>query len=62
MFLDNKKDIKKWLDDYNIQNYTITEDLVVNVKGNVDLRGLNLKTFQFNLERLKVILILLKIS
>lgn len=43
MFLDNKKDIKKWLDNYNIQNYTITENLVVNVKGNVDLRGLNLK-------------------
>lgn len=53
MFLDNKKDVKKWLDDYNIKYYTITKDLVVNVKGNVDLRKLNLKSIPVKFGRVE---------
>lgn len=31
--------IKKWLDEYNIKNYTINDDLTIDVKGEVNLRG-----------------------
>lgn len=31
--------IKKWLDKYNIKNYTINDDLTIDVNGNVNLRG-----------------------
>lgn len=33
----NKDEIKAWLDKYGIGNYTINEDLTVDVDGNVDL-------------------------
>jgi hypothetical protein len=38
-----KKGVKEWLDFFGIKNYTISEDLVVDVKGGVDLSFRNLK-------------------
>ena len=37
----NKQDIINWLDKYRITNYTINEDLSVDVKGNVWLNNKN---------------------
>jgi hypothetical protein len=36
--------IKKWLDQQEIKNYTIRPDGIVDVEGNVNLRGRNLTT------------------
>ena len=46
----NKQDIINWLDKYNIKNYTINEDLTVDVDGNVNLysKGLTEIPVQFN--------------
>ncbi len=41
--LNTKEDIQKWLDDMGIKNYSITKNLVVNVKGNVFLANNKLK-------------------
>ena len=37
MMLQSKSEIAAWLDKYNIENYTINDDLTVDVAGNVDL-------------------------
>lgn len=42
--LKNKDDIKAWLDKYKINNYTINDDLTVDVKGSVDLYGKSLSS------------------
>jgi hypothetical protein len=38
MFLKSKEEIKKWLDNYKIKNYTINNDLTIDVNDNVNLR------------------------
>lgn len=38
----NKNDIKTWLDSIGVENYTINDDLNVDVNGNVDLSYRNL--------------------
>jgi hypothetical protein len=35
MFLKTKEEITQWLDEYKIKNYTINDDLTVNVDGSV---------------------------
>lgn len=35
----NQQEIEKWLDKYNIKNYTIQPDGVVDVNGDIDLNG-----------------------
>lgn len=49
-FFDNKNDIINWLDSMNIQNYTINDNLTVNVHGSVDISYKKLSYFpvQFN--------------
>lgn len=49
--LDNKEDIKAWLDKYYITDYHINEDLTVDVNGNVWLTDKKLTTIdvQFNI-------------
>ena len=37
--LNNRKAIKKWLDEYKIKKYKINDDMTVDVNGNVDLFG-----------------------
>ena len=39
----NKQDIKNWLDKYEVKNYTINEDLSVDVDGSVWLYDKNIK-------------------
>ncbi|MFW6130870.1 MAG: hypothetical protein ACOC56_06750, partial [Atribacterota bacterium] len=48
--LKTKKEIKKWLDKHQITNYTINDDLTVDVDENVDLshRNLTEMPIQFN--------------
>jgi hypothetical protein len=43
-FLNNKLEIINWLEKMNIKNYTINQDLTVDVDGNVDLIKQKLKT------------------
>lgn len=47
----NKNDIKEWLDSIGVENYTINDDLTVDVNGNVDLSYRNLVYIpvQFNI-------------
>jgi hypothetical protein len=49
--LKTKKEIKSWLDKYDIKNYTINEDLTVDVDGDVYLYDMELKSIdiQFNI-------------
>ena len=42
-FLTSKKDIKNWLDDMDIDNYTINDDLTIDVDGDVDLNNKKLE-------------------
>jgi hypothetical protein len=44
MFLKTKGEIKNWLDCYGIKNYTINDDLTVDVNGSVDLYDKNLSS------------------
>ena len=37
--------IEKWLDEYNIRNYTIKDDLTIDVDGEVCLNTIDLKEF-----------------
>lgn len=48
--LTNRKDIEKWLIENEITNFTIREDLTVDVEGDVKLhhKGLEYPPFQFN--------------
>lgn len=41
--LNTPKDISKWLDKHEVKNYTINDDLTVDVLGNVDISENNLK-------------------
>ena len=43
----SKQEITEWLDEHKIQNYTINEDLTIDVDGNVNLHGWKLKTIPF---------------
>jgi hypothetical protein len=43
----SKYKIKRWLSKYNITNYTINDDLTVDVDGNVDLRYKNITKLPF---------------
>ena len=43
--LDTKEKIAFWLDSMKIKKYTINDDLIVNVHGNVNLRGKKFKIF-----------------
>ena len=43
----NRKQIEKWLKKYGIENYTIHDNLVVDVDGNVDLSNKKLKVLPF---------------
>jgi hypothetical protein len=49
--LNNKKDIKLWLEEYNIKNYIINGDLTVDVFQDVDIgnRKLNEIPVKFNI-------------
>src|SRR5690606_19501070 len=49
--LKTKEEIEKWLDKMEIENYTINEDLTVDVKGDVDIiqRELNKIPVQFGI-------------
>ena len=49
MMLQSKSEIAKWLDKYNIKNYTINDDLTVDVAGHVflDNKGLATIPIQF---------------
>lgn len=62
-YFKTKAGVKHWLDDRGIKNYTINEDLTVDVDGDVDLKGYQLthlpvqfgevqSTFQINLNHL----------
>jgi hypothetical protein len=46
----SKKEIENWLNEVNIHNYTIHDDLTVDVKNTLYLQTFNLKTLpiQFN--------------
>lgn len=44
-FLQTKKEVEEWLILYNIRNYTIREDLTVDVDGEVDISRERLKFF-----------------
>ncbi|NCQ51562.1 hypothetical protein GW796_06655 [archaeon] len=48
MRLKTKEAIEDWLNQYDIKNYTINEDLNVDVYGIVDLIGKNLKEIPVN--------------
>lgn len=41
-FFQEEIDIKNWLDQYNVKNYTINQDKTVTVNGDVDLSGKDL--------------------
>jgi hypothetical protein len=41
MFLQSTEEIKNWLDKYQIKNYSINDDLTVDVDGDVDLNNLH---------------------
>ena len=43
-----KDEIKEWLDEYKIKNYTINDDLTVDVNGNVHLLGFKSSIFPFH--------------
>ena len=45
-----RESIEKWLKKMKIQNYTILENLSIDINGSVDLNSLNLKKIpiQFN--------------
>ena len=43
--LRNKEQIKQWLDQYEVKNYTINEDFTVDVDGDVNLSYKNLTNF-----------------
>jgi hypothetical protein len=43
--LQNKEKIKEWLDNYNIINYTINDDLTVDIDGDVRLYHQSLREF-----------------
>jgi len=45
--LTSKQEIKNWLDEHKIQNYTINDDLTIDVDGNVDLHDRKLKKLPF---------------
>ncbi|ACT51289.1 hypothetical protein [Methylovorus glucosotrophus] len=49
-FLKTKKEVKVWLDDYEVENYTINNDLTVMVDGDVNLGkiGLTVIPVKFN--------------
>ena len=49
--LTNKQEIENWLDEYKVINYTINEDLTVDVDGSVDLSFKNFKVIpvKFNI-------------
>ena len=42
--LKTKEDVQRWLDEMEIQNYTISSNLIVNVKGDVSLINKQLTT------------------
>lgn len=42
--LKTKKEIQAWLDEMEIKNYTINDDLIVDVNGDVTLSFKKLKT------------------
>jgi len=44
MMLQTKSEISLWLDKYNIKNYTINDDLTVDVAGSVNLYSNKLAT------------------
>ena len=48
--LKTKEQIKQWLDEMGVENYTINKNLTIDVKGSVDLSCKNLKEIpvQFN--------------
>ena len=41
--LKTEDEVKAWLDKYKIKNYTINNDLTVDVEGNVDLASMHIK-------------------
>ena len=43
----NRKQIEQWLKKYGIENYTIHDNLVVDVDGDVNLYNQKLKVFPF---------------
>ena len=43
----NYQEIEKWLKDYDIENYIINDDLVVNINGSVDLCNKKLTNLPF---------------
>ena len=43
----NRTEIEKWLKKYKIKNYTIHSNLVVDVKGDVDLAAWNIEELPF---------------
>jgi hypothetical protein len=49
--LNNREDIESWLKKYNIKNYTINDDLTVDVNGSVYISNTSLKEIpiQFNI-------------
>ena len=47
-----KEEIKTWLDKYEIKNYTISDDLTVEVNGGVDLSNKSLKEIPFKFKKI----------
>ena len=45
MSIGRRTQIEKWLEEMEVKNYTINEDLTIDVKESVDLRNENLSSF-----------------
>jgi hypothetical protein len=50
--LKTKEEIIKWLERYKVENYTINEELTVDVNGNIDLNSKNIKSIDVNFNKI----------